>query len=165
MKSCPKCGTEVAQGATVCENCKAVVGVPKRPLGVAVIAWLMLVGGVLNVYFMLTNQHIYPVYLGMAVSPALMRIIQLILAVIGIYCAIGLLQLKGNARKLYIGLSLFYAIETLVSFQMRIAATGLLQGPGAHSRLIAGIIGTIIGLAIQGWMLFYVVRRKQFFIN
>lgn len=161
MASCPKCGKEIAEGASVCKHCHAEIATPKRPTGVTVIAVLTLLGSAGGLLTMLSLNEMNSIILGLRVPVVLARIETLVFAGVGIYCGIGFLRQKALARKIYIWVVLFGIINTLISTPVLINSMPLpdhVKGP----TMISSMIG---GPAIFGWILFYLIRRKDYFTN
>jgi len=165
MALCRQCGKEIKDGVAVCEHCHAKLGTPKRPTGVTVIAILALLGSLFALFGMVGLNKSNSIIFGFRVPLALARIVRLFFAGIEIYCGIGLLMQTALARKIYIWVLTYSIVNTLTStFIPRHSILRHLK------RLPAGvegyaIIGTIIGIAILGWMLYYLIRHKDYFPN
>jgi len=160
MLSCPKCGKEIADGATVCKHCHAEIGTPKRPKGVTVIAVLTLLGSAFSLLAIFNLNEMNSIILGLRVPVALARIVTLVFSGVGIYCGIGFLKQMALARKIYIWVAIYGIINQLISTPV------LMNSMRLPDNVKGGmIVGMIIGIAISGWILFYLIRRKDYFTN
>lgn len=153
MTSCPACGKEIANGASVCKHCRAELGAPARPTGVTAIAILTLVGSVLSLVGLVVLTDPYPVVLGLRVPAALAKLSVAALAGVGIYCGIGLLRQKALARRVFTWVAIYSVVNALLS-------TPVIAGSSSEA-----ITGMAIAVGFYGWILFYLSSRKDYFIN
>ena len=81
----------------------------------------------------------------------------------GFYCGIGFLKQLALARKTYIWLAVYGIINSLLSTPVLIR-TMVYMGftPQVKTQMV---IGMVLGIAVTGWILYYVVRRKDYFTN
>ncbi len=160
MASCPKCSQEIADGASVCKHCHAEIGKPKRPTGVTVIAILTLLGSVFGLFAIFGLNETNSIILGIRVPVIIARAFGLIGNGIGIYCGIGFLKQLALARKVYIWVAIYGIANSLITTPV------LMNTMRLPDEVKTGmIIGMIIGVGITGWILYYVVRRKDYFTN
>lgn len=160
MATCPTCNDTIADGAVVCKHCGARFGTPSRPTGVTILAVLCLLGGVVGLLSTFALNRSNSVFLGFRVPVPFMMAVNLIGVVISFYCGIGFLKLKSAARKLY----LYWAVFGLA--QAVITPVRLLSSTRVPDTVVAGMaIGFVLGLGFYGWIIYYIVRKKEYFVN
>jgi DNA-directed RNA polymerase subunit RPC12/RpoP len=167
MAICNSCGREIAEGAVVCKHCGARLGVPKRPKGVTAIAVLCFIGAGMSLLALPALNPMNSILLGFRVPVNLMRSIGVIGIGLSIYCGVGFLKLKASARKIYLWWALYSIVQSVIS---PIVLWPYIKDMGASNEVIIGalvgmVVGTIIGLALYGYILYYIFRRRDYFVN
>lgn len=171
MAICQSCSGEIAEGAVVCKHCGAQIGVPTRPKGVTVIAVLLFISAALSL-FSLPSLNVYnSIILGMRVPVLLTQLHLVIGTILAVYCGVAFLQLKKIGRTVYLYYGTWSILNGLIGIfvmpsiirempEMRRLPASALEGT-----IIGGVIGGLIGIALSGYILYYVIRRKDYFIN
>lgn len=148
-------------GAIVCKHCRSDIGTPKRPAGVTAISalsFLDVAGWLFTCIAPIPMTPLFTLLVLMdnnGVELMVGRIESLILAAISLYCGLGFLKQRASARRVYLGFGVYR-----VGFQL--IATMALISRNVSPELIAP---SLIGFVIFGWILYYVMRRRDYFPN
>lgn len=161
MIPCPKCGKEIAEGAIICKHCGAEFGTPKRPTGITVIAVLCFIGAAISLLALPSVNRITSLILGIRVPVPLYQLFGVAGAGLAIYCGVGFLQLREIARKIYLYWAIFSVLNSVISPLVVISTMRRIR----DEVMVGIVIGIIIGVGIYGYILYYLVRRKDYFIN
>ncbi|MDD5087275.1 MAG: zinc ribbon domain-containing protein [bacterium] len=149
MALCPKCGKEIADSAVVCKHCHATIGTPQRPIGVTVIAALTLLGAaqiLISAIGMLFRRHFgCSVILGIRIPDVVNGLVMLILGGLALYCGLGFLKQKAQARRIFLWLAGFVILSSLIT--------------------VGGSLTGLLTIAVLGYIVYYLVRRKDYFTN
>lgn len=156
--NCPKCNGLIADGAVVCKHCKAILGTPKRPLGVAILGWFTLFTAAIAAWNAINPQPQFTYIWGIHVGIVTYQFISAVQAALSTYCGVGLLVQDYWARKVTIvvqivalpgGVLTFFAVPEL----------------RAHMNATApwGYFGLLFGLGVGIWILYYLIRRRDYF--
>ncbi len=169
MTYCTNCGQEIADGAVVCKHCNATLGTPKRPTGVTVLAVLLYIGGVFSLIGSFSIQEYNSYVLGINVPVAIATFVSLAGAILAFYCGYGFLKLQRKAREIYL-YWIYFAIAN--SILQLFAVNKIIENtPGVYGRDVASmattiaIITVLFMVAFQGYILYYLIRRKDYFVN
>jgi len=144
------------------------LGVPKRPKGVTVIAVLCFIGAGGSLLALPTIDSTNSVLLGIRVPVIVMQLVGLIMAGLSVYCGVGFLKLKALAREIYLWVAIFGIANMVISYPVILSSMNLprnLPSGAYESMIVGGIVGMIIVLALQGYILYYLFRRKDYFVN
>jgi hypothetical protein len=181
MVNCPKCGKEIADGASICKHCHAIIGVPQRPSGVTIIGILILFESLVSLLaaIMLVDFR-FPLFLSLfsggfityslavleleRFSPlwlALVRIMAFSRSLVGIFSSVVLFKQKRNAINIYIGYAILSTInEFFWTSQYIFFGTDFVR-----FLLVFLIIATIIRVLVLGLILNYLRRNNKYFTN
>lgn len=165
MASCPKCGKEVADSAVVCKHCNSVISIMDRPTGITVIAVILLIGTVFSLYTQFQINWSGTVILGINLPPILSNIINSLDILLGLYCAIGFFKLQKKAYQLFILLASYRIANNIITSLVVISRIYDYYSYIPEFYTSSLIIGFTIGVALNGWLLFYLSRRKDYFVN
>lgn len=143
----------------------------KRPLGVTLIAVLMLVGVVpllLQAFFPILNK--VPVVAGIFISGLALRAYYLIFAVINLYIALGFFSLKKSAWIAYVTVFTYSIIIGVINFFTFTEATITELMPQMAKNnygMSAGMfkISIALSLLFNSGLLIYIYRKKQLFFE
>lgn len=160
MAICQSCGGEIVVGAVVCRHCGVQLGIPQRPKGVTVIAVLCFIGAGFSLFSLAALDSTNSVLLGIRVPVIITQLVTLIAVGLLIYCGIGFLKLQELARQIYIWAAIYSIAQMVISPPVIWSSMNL-----PSEAIIGGIVGMIIGLALYGYILYYIVRRKDYFVN
>lgn len=171
MTTCPSCKKEIAKGAVVCKHCGATLGTPERPTGVTVIAILCFVSALLSIVALVSLEKYTSIILGMNVRVIVAQLHAVVMACISVYCGVGLLKLKEVSRKIFIIYALYSLVgSTLYIFQLRANVIFMRQFKiaGAYDldyKTLYPELSSLIGMAIVGYIIYYLLRHKDYFVN
>lgn len=154
------CGGEIAEGAVVCKHCGAQLGVPKRPKGVTVIAVLCFIGAGFSLLALPTIDSTNSVMLGLRVPVIVVQLVGLIMVGLSVYCGVGFLKLKALARQIFLWTAIYSIVQTVTSSPVILSSMNV-----PSEAIVPGIVGMIFGLALYGYILYYLFRQKDYFVN
>jgi predicted nucleic acid-binding Zn ribbon protein len=157
---CPKCGKEIVEGATICKHCHEVLGKPKRPKGVTIIAILILLGSVIGFFSVISLTEMTSIILGIRVPVGFAKFFLFLIQGVGIYCGIGFLKQLAMARKVYIWISIYGIVNSLISTPILISALRL-----RDNDKVGLMINMVITIIFSGYILYYIIRHKDYFVN
>lgn len=163
MAFCTSCGKEIAEGAVICKHCGAKLGIPKRPGGVTFLGVISIISGAFGIIesiVSLSNLGFrnFGYILGARVPYELEIMINLAVSVLTLLCGIGFLQLKKIARQVYIYIGSFGILNAILTYPV------LLDDVRKSERALLIVI-MIVTILITGYILYYVIRRKDYFVN
>ncbi len=164
--ACPQCGQAIMAGAILCKHCGAQLGTPQRPKGVTWLAVLLFVGTVVCLVSIPGQRPVSSFFLGVQVPVPFTQFLLLVSAGIDAFCGYGFLKLKRSAMRLYIGFSCYGILNTLASLPASYSLAMRLN-PYAESSTVLGpvIAMVVLGLAFSGFIIYYLVSRKDYFVN
>jgi len=171
MTTCPSCKKEIAEGAVICKHCGAKLGTPERPKGVTLIAGLSFVGAVFALFALPSLNSYNSIILGMRVPVELAQLHAVIGIILSVYCGIAFLKLKETGRKVYLYYGAWSILNTIIA--MFVLPSILRDMPEmrylpsyAYEQEIIVVIGSgLLSLALIGNILYYLIRRKDYFVN
>jgi hypothetical protein len=123
----------------------------KRPVGVTILAWIIIVSSGLNLPFN---------FLAMAVNPPISVYFYFLISTVSIVAGIFLLCLKNWARRAILWICLMVAVENIATApyamgKMESATGGMPVGLNIVMLVLVG--GVVL---FQGWVIFYLTRPK-----
>ena len=155
MSTCSACGKSVAEKAIVCKHCGARLGRPPRPVGVTVIAILVLIGVVSQLFAVIAARWETSFLFGRHVPPTVFRVVTAAMAALSLYCGIGLLRQRAVARRV----TILYLVVGVVGSILNASVMSRMLGGGASWT------GVILSVALNGYIIYYLIRRKDYFLN
>lgn len=172
--NCPKCNQEIVDSAAVCKHCGEELGTAKRPKGVTVLGVLVLIGAIFSLFGL---KQPTPVLLGITIPVWFFVLLSLIFIGLAIFCGIGLLKQVKQARVIYIYMGIFGVVNQIATciwtasgnnflklMQVQLTKQGVSITYQQFEAIKQGvIIGGIIGALLNGWILYYLFRKKDFF--
>jgi len=136
----------------------AVSATGRRPVGVTVIAVLLFLGVAISLLTLINVNAAASMILGVRVPLPVMRFFIVIGIAVALYCGIGLLRLQRLARTVYMwwaGFGVLNSILTAIVMANRLPQSMLPQFVG----------GIAVGLAFYVWVISYLVKKKDVFVN
>ena len=160
MPLCPFCKEEIAEGAIYCKHCHKDIVVRKRPIGVTIIAVFILISAAVGLVKGIDPKESSSILFGMIVPYGVMVVYYLAVAIVSIYCGIGLLDLKNKARKICIWMTIILFCNGLFSLGRQLEIMTI-----DKTFWMALIVATIFIFGINGYILYYLVSRREYFVN
>lgn len=164
MPYCTSCGQLVGEDAIHCAHCGTTLRIAQRPVGITIIAVLIIIGAVSNLFSVFMGSP--TALLGMILTGTAARVFFLVLSGFAFYCGFGLWNMKKLACDVFIGVSVFNIINSLLSV-LRLEELWAIQGlqldDGAAATVPAVLL--ILSLAIGAFLIIYLIKKRPLFIN
>ncbi len=167
---CPECANLIPDSSPECKYCNHTFPNPKRPTGLTILAVYLFISGALSLIGAFTTSNINSALLGSFTDTSLTSTLDVLVAVIGIWCGYGFLKQLRISWNVYIGLSIFGILNTL--FNMRLLDQMLSQGAGTYlspSQMaiarMTSIVTIIIILAVHITILVYLFKMRKYFFR
>ena len=171
MIFCPKCSNLVANDSLICNHCSYIFPEPQRPVGITILAVLSLVGGVFGIIGAFTKNDTNSILIGSHVSPVLATVVSLIIALANILCGYGFLKQIRLSWSIYLILSVFGFINTLLLATMidpmtisgsQLSGSGVAVLPFMHTIMKLMYISILL---LNVFIIIYVFRKKKYFFR
>jgi hypothetical protein len=162
MTNCPKCGKEIAKGASICKHCHIIIGVPQRLAGVKIIGILVLIFSIatLGGLYLMPGLTIFRRF-GWVWSATILQ------SGIGIFSSIVLFLQKRIALNMYIVYTLFTGLVIIGSGFYTFArfTSPFFDVKSYLIDIVFSISLQIFEIVFTAWSLRYLLQHKDYFTN